>query len=249
MLTLAIETSNPSATASDAAGGPATGQSVAFGRLRPDGGVTHLGQEPVAPATRHDDDLLPAIDRLARRLAIAPEAIERIAVSVGPGGFTAVRVAVASAVLLAEANTARGRACQCIAVPSALVAAWNADASPAGVGIAVALASKGDTVHLTSLRAGWRERPSEAPAGTIVTAAALAPLAASGIRTLVADRHLPEAFRRATVEAGLSVMAPHFSARACLDLASRLPALDPSGLLPVYPREPEAVTLWRARGK
>lgn len=209
----------------------------------------HLGEEPVAPASRHDDDLLPAIDRLARRLSIAPHAIDRAAVSVGPGGFTAVRVAVASAKLLAEANRARARPCLCIGVPSALVAAWNPDPSTTRGGVAVALASKGDTVHLTTLHAGWRDRPGEAPAGTITTPAALAPLAARGIRLLIADGHLPESFRRAADRAGLRVAAPHFSARACLELASRLPALDPLDLLPVYPREPEAVALWRARGK
>ncbi len=211
------------------------------------GGVAHLGEEPVAPPSRHDDDLIPAIDRLARRLCVTPAAIERIAVSVGPGGFTAVRVAVATGKLLAEATTARGGTCRCIAIPSALVAGWNVEPAAGSKGIAVALASKGDTVHLTTMPSGWRESPAGVAAGTVVTAAALASFGSIRIETLVGDQHLPEAFLRAASEAGLRLIAPHFSARACLELAAHLPAIGPLDLLPLYPREPEAVTLWKQR--
>ncbi len=244
MLTLAIETSNPAA---GPAGGGAgwCGHGVALGRVGADGGCTLLGVEMVALPNRQDDDLLPAIDRLAARCGVGPGDLERVAVSVGPGGFTAVRVAVATATMLALAARARGRACACVAVPSPLVAAWAQGEGP----VAVALASKGETVHLTTLAAGWRERPEDAPAGTIAGPSAAADLAARGVRVLLADGHLPEAWRSAAEGAGMRVDVPRFEPAACLAVSARLGACEPGALVPVYPREPEAVTLWRERGK
>lgn len=252
LLTLAIETSNPSSAPVAGTGGvPNSGQSVAFGQLQPGGRVELLGTEPVAAATRHDDDLIPAIDRLARRLGIAPLAIDRLAVSIGPGGFTAVRVAVAAAKMIAEANTARGRATRCIGVPSALVAAWaHASAGAArDEAVAVALACKGDSVHLTVLPAGWRADPASVPPGTIAHASDLAALPARGVRRLLADGHVTSALRDAATGAGVMVVPPVFGAPACLEVAALLPAIDALDLLPLYPREPEAVTLWRLKKK
>jgi hypothetical protein len=72
-------------------------------------------------------------------------------------------------------------------------------------------------------------------------------LAASGVRLLLADRHLPAFKRAAATKEGIEIREPMFSARACLELAARLPAIDPIELVPLYPREPDAVTLWRQR--
>ncbi|MFN0010302.1 MAG: hypothetical protein ACKVS8_01530 [Phycisphaerales bacterium] len=262
LLALAIETSNPaSAPVAGPSGAASTGQSVAFGLWHVGGAggagarAELLGTEPVATATRHDDDLIPAIDRLARRLGIAPLSIDRIAVSIGPGGFTAVRVAVAAAKMIAEANTARGRDARCIGVPSALVAGWGhatSHASEHGVrdeALAVALACKGDSVHLTVLPAGWRTDPASVLPGTIAHAADVGGLAARGVRTLIADAFLTSALRDAATGAGVKVLPPAFDAAACLEVAALLLAMDALDLLPLYPREPEAVTLWRLKKK
>ncbi len=214
-----------------------------------------LGAEPVAAATRHDDDLIPAIDRLAQRLNIAPLAIDRLAVSIGPGGFTAVRVAVAAAKMIAEANAAHGRATRCIGVPSALVAAWAHTSGHTSAGaardeaLAVALACKGESVHLTVLPAGWRADPAGVPPGAIAHAADVAALATRGVQTLLADAYLTSVLRDAAAGAGVLVVPPLFEAAACLDVAALLPAIDALDLLPLYPREPEAVTLWRLKKK
>ncbi len=58
--------------------------------------------EWLGESARHDDDLLAAVDRLFGRLRLAPADTGVVGVSTGPGGFTGLRVAVATAKMLAE---------------------------------------------------------------------------------------------------------------------------------------------------
>ncbi|MFZ4574942.1 MAG: hypothetical protein ACOYN0_11130, partial [Phycisphaerales bacterium] len=70
-------------------------------------------------------------------------------------------------------------------------------------------------------------------------------VAAMGIGVLVADRFLPKAMREVCGAAGVEVVAPEFDPIACAEIADRFGPVDPAQLVPMYPREPEAVTKWR----
>lgn len=233
-LTLAIETSNPSAASER--GGPG----VAVGLLHGDR-VEVLGVEMLRSRARHDDDLMPAIDRLWSRLGRHKTEIRLVAVSTGPGGYTGIRIAVVAAKLIAEAAAAR-----CVGVPSAWVVARRAPgrlASPFGV----ALASKGETTVVTPFAS------PTAPAGEPreIEAQSLAPL---GLRALIADRHLPATLRDRCAQLGLEIVEPVFDPTAVLEAACALEPVDPAALAPCYGREPEAVRKWRelhgdARGR
>jgi tRNA threonylcarbamoyladenosine biosynthesis protein TsaB len=217
-LTLAIETSNP------ASGGE---PGVAVGLTTPDAAQA-LGLEHLGRGDRHDDLLMPAVERLLARLGHAPRDLTRVAVSIGPGGYTALRIATAAASMIAMATGA-----SLVGVPSAHVAARRA---PRGRPFAVALASKNDSTVLTPFDAEGR------PAGPprLLTAANLDG-AIPG--TLIADRHLPEPIRAAALAAGCRIIEPNFDPTACLELAwSAAPAVS---IMPLYGREPEAVTRWR----
>lgn len=217
-LTLAIETSNPSA----GDGGVALG----LGRV--------LDVEPLAPTGRHDDDLMPAIDRLMRRAGRTPRELVRVAVSVGPGGFTGLRIAVATGKMIAESVGAA-----CVAVPSALVVAGRVEHG--GSPFAVALASKGEKAWVTPFDAtGQMIGP-----GQLMGEAGLANL---DIGLVVADRFLPESMRSRAIAMGWRIVEPIFDARVCFEASLALPDVDPVDLVPIYPREPEAVRLWRSRG-
>lgn len=231
MLTLAIEASNPSASGSS--------PGVAVGRLAPrqPGSAELLDTEPLRSTARHDDDLLPAIDRLWKRLAAAGRVAGKrdlalVAVSCGPGGFTGLRVATAAAKLIAEAVGAR-----CIAVPSASVAAARV-APDLPRPFAVLLASKRDTSIATVFAADGSTpiRNREIDAGAIESLA---------VGALVADAFLPEPIRRRCQALGLRIDEPVFDPGACLEAAAALEPVDPAHLLPIYGREPEAVRKWR----
>jgi len=246
VLTLAIEASNPSAIATTLEPGGTSPRvpGVAIGETL--GGSSRvLGVESIALDRRHDDDLLPAVDRLMRRLSIGPRDLSRIAVSVGPGGFTGLRVSIASAKAIAEAVGAR-----CVAVPSAHVVARafhhdreSADRPRPERGFAVALASKGEDTFVTDFDASG----TESTAGRIVSAADLARFLAAGpgFGTLLADRFLPAAIAELLTERKIPILAPRFDPAFCFEASVQLPDLDPLDLLPLYPREPEAVRKWR----
>lgn len=226
VLTLAIETSNPSSEPPPGQPGPA----VALADVR-EGGARVLAVEPVSVARAHEDDLASAIERICARAGVRARDLRRVAVSVGPGGFTSVRIAVTTAKMIAEVSGA-----ECVGVPSADVAAWRAKS---GVPFGVALASKGRSVYLTLFSAEGVALGPGVIAGPDV-------VATLEVRRLIADGFLPEEWGRACESRGIVIEAPVFDAGVLAEISARYPALDPAVLMPLYPREPEAVTKWRA---
>jgi tRNA threonylcarbamoyladenosine biosynthesis protein TsaB len=209
--------------------------------LRDAAGQVHA--EPLLESMRHDDDLMPAVDRLFQRAGLAPRDLDAVGVSIGPGGFTGLRIAVSTAKMLAM-----GLNLKVIAVPSALVVAEGCSSEEVKDGpIIVALSCKRGSFWATRLiRQGgeWMitGEPGLADARTL-------PL--KDVEALIADRHLPDAARERAAEMGAAILPPRFDARACLAVSARLLAAgkttDPLALAPLYPRPPEAVSLWQRR--
>jgi tRNA threonylcarbamoyladenosine biosynthesis protein TsaB len=79
----------PSILAFDTAGSAA---SVAVAR-----GEHLLAHHRLALLHGHAEALMPLIDRLMRESALSPSALDLVAVTVGPGGFTGIRVGLAAA--------------------------------------------------------------------------------------------------------------------------------------------------------
>jgi tRNA threonylcarbamoyladenosine biosynthesis protein TsaB len=224
-LVLAIETSNPTAHAG------AAGVAVA---RRTAEGFEVLAEEPINEGPRLDDDLVPAIDRAMRRAGAAPADLGTVAISVGPGGYTSIRVGVSAGCMIARATGAR-----VCAVPTAIAGAMLAsDRVAPGTVLALCLAWKGDTVWRHRFRAGTP--PSELGAGALVRVDAI-----DASETIVADA----VFRaRAEAEPGLAgapMLPLRLSARAVARVSRGREQIDAALAGPVYPREPEAVTKWR----
>ncbi len=231
---LGIEASNPSA------GGASVG-------LWSEGGVFLEGiggrGDGGGGGGRHDDDLMPAIDRLVGRSGVARGSIGRVAVSVGPGGFTGLRVACVTGQMLALALGASAvRVPTPVAVGVGLVERGVVEA---GARLVVVLASKGDRAHATVLCAGEVLGVDEVR-GAVMDAAEFAGLL-GGSEAVVADRFLPPGFVAASEAAGVRVVPPAYDAGVVARLGGVLSALDAGALVPVYAREPEAVRLWAAR--
>lgn len=223
-ITLAIESSNP--------GGRAGAAGVCVGRVSPSGDVDVLATRTLAPESRHDDGLMPAIASACDDASVSPRELTRVAVSIGPGGFTGVRIAVMTAQAIALATPAR-----CVGVPTAAALVRRA---PAGARrpVCVLLAWKRDTV--------WKQAFEGDPlaptgAGAIV---GLDEAVDAGAGAVIADPALGEKL----VERGAdpaTFVAPEFDPIAVLEASIGLAPVDPAALLPLYPREPEAVTNWR----
>lgn len=223
-LILGIETSNPSAWEPGRSWRPG----VALARMR-DGGVAVVAREAIDAATPGQDDLAQAVERVCR--GFAPRDVSRIAVSVGPGGYTAVRIAAVTAKMIAEATGAA-----CVPVPTACVVARRV---PPGGPFGVALASKGGTAWIAAFDADGTERSSR-----LMDASGLERI---GVSRLAADRFLPASMRQACASMGIEVVEAAFDPVACIEAAMSLPEVDPAALMPLYPREPEAVRKWRER--
>lgn len=230
---LAIETSNPSAWKPNA-GSPDPMPGVAA--LEWSGGRPGQLALQACDPTHRDDTLIPAIDCALRTLGRRSADLTTIMVSIGPGGFTSLRIACAAAKMLALATGAK-----LFAVPSARVVAHSA---PVGAGpLGVALGSKGDDTWIECF-ADTHDHALLATPG-LVGLKDLVTLTDLGITRLLADQFLPPALREAAVARGLSVQHPVFCPRACLGAARSGDEVSPGALMPIYPRPPEAVRKWR----
>jgi tRNA threonylcarbamoyl adenosine modification protein YeaZ len=239
-LTLAIETSNPSAGGGPVAGGGGTASSgsVCLGTLDGGGGCTVIARHDLGPASRHDDALMPAVALVCAAAGMKPGEVRRVAVSIGPGGFTSVRIAVTTAKMIGEATGAA-----CVPVPTALALAHAAAGAGASGVVGVLLAWKREDV--------WRQRFTVG--GGVVTPVddggivALAS-AGEGCGTVVGDDEVVRliGLRVGAAEADSPrFLRPDFDARWVLHASRGIAPIDPALLLPIYPREPEAVTKWR----
>jgi len=224
-LTLAIETSNPSSSGSE---WPA----VALGY--PSGADTVvLGSAPLRPKDRHDDALMPAVNEVCSAAGITPGDLSRIAISIGPGGFTALRIAVTTAKMLALST-----GCECISVPTAAALLRNVDSACFDRGaVAVALAWKRDSV--------WIERYASPRERLDAGQERLDRLNLADCATLIADERFVSTLGSRLRHNSLAIEPPRFDASGVLAASLDMGVTDPISLTPLYPREPEAVTKWR----
>lgn len=246
-ITLAIETSNPSAGGPRPASGAAG--SVCVGYFAKDGSSQVLAAVGLSPASRHDDALMPAVAEACARAGVSPSGIARVAVSVGPGGFTSLRIAVTTAKMIAEATGAA-----CIPVPTASALALAAHVRGTRGTLGVLLAWKREDVWRRRFLLREPHHPASGGGvepvddGGIVTLAR----ALDGCDAVVAEDALREMLS-GTDSTGrhvrVAVLAPEFDAAWVLRASAIIEPVEPALLLPIYPREPEAVTKWRALGK
>ena len=84
----------------------------------------------------HSESLLPQIDQLFSRTGLAKTDIEKIAVSIGPGSFTGLRIGLAAAEGLVAEDLLQDAVC-CVAhaprIPGVLRRPWNANVSTPSV--------------------------------------------------------------------------------------------------------------------
>jgi len=203
--------------------------SVTLGR-----GDAILATAQLPEQRRHAVELLPTIDRLCRHYAIGPPDIGEIYISIGPGSFTGLRVAVTTAKVLSRVTGAK-----LVAVPTLEVVAANV--APYTDRVAVMLNAKGGRCFTAVFENG---RPILGPA--LMTPAQLC----DDFRGPILGDHLPDQDWPADVQLLDPALAVPRSesvwriGRAMAAAGQFTPALD---LVPLYVRLPEAEELWQEK--
>ena len=185
--------------------------------------------------------------------ACTPSEVDAIAIATGPGGFTGLRVSIACAKALALARDVK-----LIALPSARVFAASDIARGGNGPWLIALAAKNDSawcIHAATRgeSASFQADSISFDAASILGAdefAARVTLVAREGGALLADEHLGSELTQLAIAAGLTQRALQTDSATLATLAvqafARNDFIDPYALAPIYAREPEAVTKWRA---
>ena len=194
-----------------------TGRVARLG-LGQDPGAAGWSQDATEPSRRHRVDALAAADRLLRAAGIKPGDLGWVGWVTGPGSFTGLRVAAATVQAL---KLAQGAA---------------APLRVAGVPATEALqAAEPDALVALAVKRGeaWAAGPGMPP-GLRPLAEVRARAQAGGHRVLADPPH-----GDAPAEVDLRVLFRLAAARVTGGRCDR-----PEDLRPLYPREPEAVTIW-----
>ena len=201
-----------------------------------------------ACGSREQDLLLPSVDALLSKANCSPSELEVVAVSIGPGSFTGLRIATSTAKALALAT-----GCRLIGVPSAWGVAehWYQETGDDGP-VLVASAAKADDCWLTRLErsgSGLVESGSTGLHRLDHPSDVVRQLCDGAV--LVADDFIPKQFIKSCSPLIRGTCQPKYTALGCLAAARQLEECGRftagGSLEPLYPREPEAVALWRAR--
>ena len=201
-----------------------------------------IASDPAEPALRHGRGLVPAIRALLDRQGLRPGDVEAIAVVIGPGSYTGLRIGLTAAKTLAFATGA-----VLVSLDSLEVIASNAPADAPRVAVA-ADAQRGDVYVAEFVReaggltrvAPTRIAPAEAWAknltsGTIVLGPALDRLAVAW----------PEGVRVGTIEQGHPQPGPLLALAVAAVGSGRRD--DPWTLEPAYFRRSAAEDQWDHR--
>jgi tRNA threonylcarbamoyladenosine biosynthesis protein TsaB len=204
--------------------------------LRDDGEAFEVSPEPAALHGRpaHATELMPAVAEVMERSGLGWHEVDGIAVGVGPGSFTGLRIGVATARALASANGLRLRP-----VSSLAALAQGIDASATAVALPVIDAKRGEVFAAAyegprRLWAPFAARPDEL--ADRVRQAGLAALAAGdgSIR-----------FRGVLEAAGIRIPPDQSGAHVVralhvCRLAATAPGEPPEAVVPEYLRAPDA---------
>lgn len=194
---------------------------------------------------RHNIDLMPAIDSVFRRHDKTPSDLRRIYVSIGPGSFTGLRIAVATAKLMARTVPA-----EVFAVPTLDVVAQNVP--PNVHHLVVCLNLKRDQIYTGRFEhdgAHWRptDQPGLRTMSDLLNGSPR-PLAIVGDPLPDLPEKEPDSFDGVSL-LPTTLTTPRSTAvwRLGRSSAAMEWLTDPALLLPLYARPPEAVELWAQR--
>lgn len=196
-------------------------------------------EQPVSQGDREKDSVMPAVEEVVARAGGTPTNVRTITIGVGPGGFTGLRIAVATAKMISLTTGAT-----VVPVESAM-------------GVVQTDKNAGDTsivVSCVKSKNCWlsvvEKKPAWSCTGRLIGIDGVAEYF-DRKRVLYGDSFLPEQIRERCEQQKIEVRPAISSATAIMEVGLALQemglAIDPIDLLPLYPREPEAVRKWNDR--
>ncbi len=212
--------------------------SVAMGRGDALLATAELGQQ------RHAVGLMPAVDAICREHDLAPRDIQQVSVSIGPGSFTGLRIAVTAAKMLGHVTGAK-----LVAVPTLDVVIQNMPVSQdklPGAGAVMLNAKRGQcfTGIYEQRDEAWVARSEAA----LMTPAQVCE-ALNGQGAVVGD-HLPEHDWPAGItvlDESLAVPRAEVVWQLGRERAARGQFVTPLEMVPFYVRLPEAEEVWQQK--
>ncbi|MAX25026.1 MAG: tRNA (adenosine(37)-N6)-threonylcarbamoyltransferase complex dimerization subunit type 1 TsaB [Phycisphaeraceae bacterium] len=186
---------------------------------------------------RHRVDLMPSVAKVCEDNGIKPADIAEIYVSIGPGSFTGLRIAVTTAKVIAMITGAK-----IVAVPTIDVVARNVEKSDAT--LAVAINEKHGTVFGCLYKHNGDRWQATCDADVQTLEQLLS--GATGQVQLLGEKLPPVPSREGLVVLDVLLAKPQVKHvwQIGQQLASDQQYIDAYALVPLYAREPEAVKLW-----
>lgn len=219
------------------------------------GGSVHT--RPVRGGRRDRDELLPAIQEVFAEAGGSVRDLSLVVVDLGPGGFTGLRISIATGQAIAE-----GVGVPVMGVPGAEVAAATFTDHQRREDPASEIVPEMAVVSAVRDGSAWETRLAWDPTSQgwqVVGTPGIRNEPPQGVELVLADEHLPAAWRETLRAGSVVVVEPRFDASVLAGLAMQARAdgigdrtgwvhtEDPAKLVPIYPRVPEAVRLWQAR--
>lgn len=200
--------------------------------------VGEIKSEKVHGSNRDADDVLPTIDTISESLGIDPQDIELVVVNIGPGGFTGLRTSVSISKMIALASGAK--------LVQVELAVSVANQSNTGDGPFLVISSvKEDSFWLslvTKKNDNWVCESKNATTKTLNENI-------NDVHSVFADEHLPNEAKLFIEQHGVQLLPIETDATSLLEVGIGLykenRVVDPTDLLPLYPRVPEAVRVWK----
>lgn len=194
----------------------------------------------LGPQRRHAVSLMPAIESVCARHAVAPAAIGEIYVSVGPGSFTGLRIGITTAKTLAHVTGAK-----LVAAPTLDVVVENAPVEHGHVAVCLA-AKRGQC--FTGLYRRAEDRWQRVIDPTLMTPAELVEKAPRPL-AVVGDHLPPFDWPGDVVCLDPALAEPDSAVTWRLGRAAAKAGrfVEPLALSPLYIRLPEAEEVWQAK--
>lgn len=204
-----------------------------------------VAEEQFPHGLQHAATILPIVDRHCRQRGWSPGDVEHLYVSIGPGSFTGLRIAITLAKTMALATGVK-----VVAVPSVEVLVRNAP--PEANHVIIVLDAKRDQIFTArfarTAEGGWSERePAHLDTLPAMLARAPRPVHLLGEGIPYHEKFIPQD------DAGIVVTpAESWRARAAavaeigMKMAGQNQFANPDTLTPLYIRLPEAEEKWRA---